>query len=107
MPNRDMTGPRGLGPMTGRGLGYGRGYGYGRGNFGYGFRHRFGGGFYGRGFGFGRNADFYYDEPAPRVSRKTFLENQINALKDELSYLEKELSNFNETNSEEKEEEWD
>ena len=40
MPNLDRTGPWGLGPMTGRGLGrcargYGRGHGYGRG-FGYG-----------------------------------------------------------------------
>ncbi|VAX25739.1 hypothetical protein MNBD_IGNAVI01-1518 [hydrothermal vent metagenome] len=101
MPNRDMTGPRGLGPMTGRGLGYGRG------NFGYGFRHRFGGGFHGRGFGYGRNADFYYDDPVPRVSRKTFLESQINVLKEELSLLEKELSDFNDSDKEEKEEEWD
>jgi hypothetical protein len=35
MPGFDRTGPRGLGPMTGRGLGYcvepvGAGYGYGR-----------------------------------------------------------------------------
>ncbi len=35
MPNFDGTGPRGLGPMTGRGLGpcgrgYRRGYGFGR-----------------------------------------------------------------------------
>jgi len=101
MPNRDMTGPRGMGPKTGRG------FGYGRGNFGYGFRHRFGGGFYGRGFGLRRNADIYYNDPTPAVSRKTFLENQINALKDELSFLEKELSNYNDTDKEEKEEEWD
>lgn len=102
MPNRDMTGPRGLGPMTGRG------FGYGRGNFGCGFRHRFGGGgFYGRGLGLRRNDDFYYDDPVPAVSRKTFLENQINVLKDELSMLEKELLNMNDSNKEGKEEEWD
>lgn len=52
MPARDGTGPRGMGPMTGRGMGfcgpgadrpgggYGLGYGYGR-----------GGGFRGGGFG--------------------------------------------------------
>ena len=42
MPNRDMSGPRGMGPMTGRG------FGYGAGNFGYGRRNRFGGGFHGK-----------------------------------------------------------
>lgn len=37
MPNLDQTGPRGFGPITGRGMGpcgqgYGGGYGFGRGN---------------------------------------------------------------------------
>jgi hypothetical protein len=46
MPNRDMTGPRGRGPLTGRGLGpcgkglargrgFGRGLGRGRGRYVY------------------------------------------------------------------------
>lgn len=54
MPRGDASGPRGMGPMTGRGAGYCAGYGVpgymnpaGGGGFGYGRG-------YGRGFGFGR-----------------------------------------------------
>ena len=95
MPNRDMSGPRGMGPMTGRG------FGYGGGNFGNGRGRRFGGGFQGRGFGFGRNADPYFDDVIPNVSRKNILENQMNMLKDQLSLLEKELSNLKDENQKE------
>lgn len=89
MPNRDMSGPRGMGPMTGKG------FGYGRENFGFGRRNRFGGSFRGRGFGFGRNADFYNEDAISNVSRKQFLQNQMNMLKDQLSSIEKELLNLN------------
>ena len=71
MPNRDMSGPRGMGPMTGRG------------------------------FGFGRNADPYYENIIPNASRKNILENQMNMLKDQLSLLEKELSNLKDENQKE------
>ncbi|MCK5455822.1 MAG: DUF5320 domain-containing protein [Melioribacteraceae bacterium] len=97
MPNRDMNGPRGMGPMTGRG------FGYGAGNFGYGRRNRFGGGFHGRGFGFGRNTDPYYENAIPNASRKQILENQMNMLKDQISSLERELSNLNDDNQKKKE----
>ena len=98
MPNRDMSGPKGMGPMTGRG------FGYGAENFGYGRGRRFGGGFQGRGFGFGRNADLYYEDQMPTESKKVILENQMKALKDQLSSLEKELSNMND--NKDKEEGW-
>ncbi len=97
MPNRDMSGPRGMGPMTGRG------FGYGAGNVGYGRRNRFGGGFHGKGFGFGRDTDPYYEDAIPNASRKQILENQMNMLKDQISSLERELSNLNTDNQKEKE----
>jgi hypothetical protein len=60
MPRGDRTGPFGMGPRTGRGLGYCSGYSYpgytspGPGlGFGRGFGRGLGGGF-GRGFGMGR-----------------------------------------------------
>ena len=41
MPNFDGTGPRGMGPYTGRGFGYCRGFGWGRGRgFGRGYGWR-------------------------------------------------------------------
>jgi len=97
MPNRDMSGPRGMGPMTGSG------FGYGAGNVGYGRRNRFGGGFHGKGFGFGRDTDPYYEDAIPNASRKQILENQMNMLKDQISSLERELSNLNNDNQKEKE----
>lgn len=95
MPSKDMTGPRGMGPMTGRG------FGYGGGNFGYGRRRRFGGGFHGGGFGFGRNTDPYFENGIPNISRKNILEDQMNILKDQLSLLEKELSELKDDNKNE------
>lgn len=91
MPRFDGTGPMGMGPMTGRGLGYctgvrrplGAGYGggfYGRGR---------GGGFgYKRGF-FGYSRPVYYDNPqyVEKPSKELLL--------DQKKYLEEELASIN------------
>jgi hypothetical protein len=108
MPLGDRTGPLGLGPRTGRGLGYcagydvpgylnpiGRGFGYGR---GFGFGRGFG---YGRGYGWGfRYAQaFGYpyrygytqaDEKAVLSSQAKALEEELNAIKARLAELEKQ-----------------
>ena len=60
MPGYDGTGPQGIGPMTGRGLGYCAGYAtnpnyLGAGRGGIGFGRGFGPGL-GRGRGFGQNS---------------------------------------------------
>ncbi|MCK5822907.1 MAG: DUF5320 domain-containing protein [Bacteroidales bacterium] len=108
MPRGDRTGPAGNGPMTGRQMGYcagndQAGYTSGFGGFarglrrGFGFRRGpgFGRGF-GRGFGYGRGEGFAnannYDENIPNVSEKTMIENEINSIKDQMSFLEKRLS---------------
>jgi len=58
MPGGDRTGPMGLGPMTGRGVGYCAGYGVpGYANPGYGWR--FSGRGFGRGGGRGRRRWLY------------------------------------------------
>lgn len=85
MPMRDGTGPRGIGPRTGRGLGpcgngERRGYGRGRGR-------RMGRCFYDYG---------HWDYPVMEESERSFLENQIMILKEKLKVLEERLANFNE-----------
>jgi len=111
MPRGNKTGPDGNGPMTGRAQGYctgnnqpgfmdnqgNQGQGFGRG-----FRGGFGGGRgQGRGFGrFGQGQGFGFRrgyqntnfESEPSISEKTLVENEIRVLKDQLSYLEKQLS---------------
>ena len=112
MPWGDRTGPRGQGPMTGRGAGYCAGYnmpGYanpigGRG-FGRGMGRGFGRGFgRGMGRGFGRGYGYYgpdnypqepyypaygpgtvpaYQEPAPE-EEKVYLENLVKGMEKEL-----------------------
>ncbi|MBT3242182.1 MAG: DUF5320 domain-containing protein [Bacteroidetes bacterium] len=113
MPGGNKRGPSGEGPMTGREQGYctgnnqpgslsnqsnfrqgsGRGSrggfagGSGRGQ-GQGFRRRS----QGSGFGFRQgyqNSNFENDS---YISEKTLIENEIRVLKDQLSYLEKQLS---------------
>lgn len=111
MPAGDGTGPLGLGPRTGRGLGYCAGYpvaGYvrqlpGRGFFRGGFG--FGRGF-GRGFGYRWNfyANPYYgapyypqapaymskdEEKAVLVEQAKEIENELKAIKDRIAELEK------------------
>ncbi len=79
MPGFDGTGPRGMGPMTGRGMGpcagaYGPGLGYGRG--------------YGRAMcGWG----YRQYRALPKTDRKDILEQEIEDLKQELEMAEGEL----------------
>ena len=108
MPGFDRTGPAGAGPMTGRQLGRctgntgdipGSGYrGFGRG-FGRGFRGGFGRGA-GRGFGFRWGNPFGYY--GPEASDETLLENEARTLKDQLSFVEKELEQIRKDRGNEK-----
>ena len=116
MPGGDRTGPRGMGPMTGRGFGYCAGTGlpghrnafWGRGFLrrGRGFRNPgFGGGrgwrnwFYATGLPGGlRYGDPYfadaYPPPTPKPDpeqEKQFLRNEAEALQDELESIKKRL----------------
>ncbi len=108
MPSGDKTGPRGLGSMTGRGLGYCAGYnspGYTKSSgmgFGRGWWRGRGVG-YGRGFGYGRGGGWGYRGPiyapvyTPYLSGiipKITSENQLSMLKQEKDYLETELNNI-------------
>ncbi len=100
MPGGDRTGPRGVGPLSGRQLGYCADYdrpgyanfapGYGRGG-GYGFRNRGGMGF-GRGFGFRGGYGGYapprrYDEPEVTERERREYEDEIRGLKEVISSL--------------------
>ena len=89
MPRGDKTGPRGSGAMTGRGMGYcsdnnqsetrNQGFGFRR-AMGNGFRNRFGN----RNFSRGQFSDYPENES---------LINEIANLKEQLSSIEKKLSN--------------
>lgn len=104
MPFGDRTGPRGLGPMTGRGMGYCRGYSYP------GYLNPAGRGWgrgWGRGLGWGWRrhgyypfgGDFYPDYPSQApVSEENILKRekevlggQLEMLKEELKEVEKRL----------------
>lgn len=96
MPGYDRTGPGGAGPMTGRLLGRCtgntadlpvRGFRFGGRGFRGGFRRGLG-----RGLGFHRGYRFsgYSDDYIP-ASDETLLENEARTLKDQLSWIEKEL----------------
>ncbi|MDI3547961.1 MAG: hypothetical protein PWR10_1613 [Halanaerobiales bacterium] len=107
MPRGDGTGPAGLGPMTGRGLGYCAGYpvpgymnypAYGR---GLAWRRGFGRG-YGRGFGrrFGYVSvvpavPYYHPPYNPGVTKKEeieYLKDTARALEDELKAIKERLN---------------
>ena len=80
MPRFDRTGPRGMGPRTGRGMGpcamgYGGGYGMGCG--------------FGQGFGFDRFGGYPYQ---PRITK----EEEIEMLSEELETLEEEMKDIKE-----------
>ncbi len=108
MPRGDGTGPMGMGPMTGRGVGYCNGFaapGYANSVK---FAGRFGVGF-GRGRGFRRM--FYatgmpgwarYGYPAntgtntAAFDEKAFLSNQAELLENQLQQVKKRLSSLNE-----------
>ena len=111
MPRGNRTGPRGDGPMTGRGAGYcagndrpgfatstfGRGFGQGMGrNYGQGRGMGYGQGRgYGRGMGYGgagfREPEPYY--PSVPVHRESSPEDEKKYLEDVVKDLEAELKN--------------
>lgn len=79
MPRQDKTGPMGMGPMTGRGMGpceagYGSGLGMGRG--------------YDRAM-----CDWFYRkyQAMPKEERKKLLKSEIEDLKQEMQIVEEEL----------------
>jgi len=105
MPGGDRTGPLGMGPMTGRGMGYCAGYGmpgyswpgYGAGRggipWGCGRGRVFGGG---RGFWWRARAWAYPPIPAyaPRWNAPYAPEQEKAVLKEELSLLEEEMNSL-------------
>ena len=106
MPGFDGTGPWGTGPMTGGGRGFCVTAGAGRGWYG-----RGGGRGYGRGRGFGRGFGWrvwgpaYYDAPysnVPPMGREQevdFLQNQAQAIKEELENIESRISQLQQQES--------
>lgn len=114
MPGGDRTGPRGEGPMTGRGMGYCAGYsvpGYMDPSPRLGLGRRFGRGIgrgFGRGFGW-RRFDFapaepiwqpqpiYPQQPQPQLTKEQemqMLEQEAKAIEDDQKILKEELSNI-------------
>lgn len=95
MPYGDGTGPDGMGPRTGRGLGYCSGYngpGFRRGTplrrrfglrGGWGFRWRF------------ASQPQEYTQPISKEEEKRILEEEVKNLEDELRELKKRLEEFN------------
>ena len=76
MPRLNGTGPQGMGPMTGRGLGpCGGGRGYGR----------------GMGCGYGYGMPWSYRQPTAN-EEKEMVEDDIAALKEELKAAEERLA---------------
>lgn len=98
MPAGDRTGPRGLGPMTGRRMGYCRGYdhpGYANLPPGRGFGMDWGGGFgfgRGRGWGCGWGRGFGYYPPPSTEDEAAFLRTESARLKQHLEDIEKRLA---------------
>lgn len=100
MPFGDRTGPGGLGPMTGRGMGYCNGYDMpgawagGRGRGGRGWGRGFG---YHRGFGrMGRGpvpmvGPGWWRQPDPETERQ-MMENEVKSLEQELAAVRKRLA---------------
>jgi hypothetical protein len=103
MPGGDRTGPRGLGPRSGRGAGYCAGYdmpgfanpapGYG-GRFGGGFGFRGGGRGWGRGWGYRSYAANYPNWVPPSYPPVT-QEQELAGLKDEADWLKGQLEEIN------------
>ena len=118
MPGGDRTGPLGNGPMTGKALGfcagnptpgypnpsYGRGLGRGWGRgFGRGFWRR-GRGFWWRGYGdpyFGSHPleRGMYAQPT-REEEKTYLENMIKSLEEEMKMIRERLEELSKAKKE-------
>jgi hypothetical protein len=123
MPKGDKTGPEGLGPRSGRGLGYCTGYespgytkGFPRGGRGYGRGYARG---FGRGFGWGRGRryhlnpdDTYYPHQYPvyptepnhemnKEDEKHYLENVVQNLENELKNIKNRLKQLGKNNKNE------
>ena len=90
MPRGDRTGPDGMGPRTGRGLGYCNGYegpGFSAGSPG-------GGRGFGRGFGRGRGFRGRSFFPEPAYPQRLTKEEEKKMLEDEKNMIEKELNDI-------------
>jgi hypothetical protein len=115
MPFGNRTGPQGLGPMTGRGMGFCAGYpapgyanpipgrGFGRGGGGRGWGRGFGRGYgwgrgFGRGFGWGPGWGPPYGPLAPgygpAYAPSYRPEDEVTALKDQAKYFEEALQDI-------------
>ena len=116
MPMGDRTGPWGLGPKSGRGLGYCSGYpypGYMNPRPGFLFGRGLGRGFgRGRGFwraGYGRCWGYFYPPVAPftyppftQDEEVAFLEEQAKILEDQLGQIQKRLDELKKQKKESK-----
>lgn len=108
MPRGDGTGPRGMGPMTGRGAGFCAGFvapGYINPGMNYGMGYGMG---YGRGRGFRRQL-YYTGVPAwdptgysaysgafkPSEDEKEYLSSQVEVLENQLQQVKKRLKDIN------------
>jgi len=80
MPGYDRTGPNGMGPMTGRGMG----------SCGGGLRRGFGRGF-GRGRGFGFRFRFQNPQVISEKEEKQMLEEELKAIAEEQKEMQKRL----------------
>ncbi len=79
MPNLNGTGPRGIGPRTGRGMG----------NCAPGNNRRFG---FGRGYGAGRGRARFFNPPqAIEQEEKQILQDELKALREETKQIESRL----------------
>ena len=119
MPRGDGTGPRGLGPMTGRAAGYCAGYpvaGFmnpyvGRPGLGFGYGRGFGRGL-GRGYGRGFRSGYaypisyvppvyggggFYQPPAEPKQEMEMLAEEAKALKEQLEAINKRITELEET----------
>jgi hypothetical protein len=101
MPGGDRTGPRGMGPLTGRRMGLCAGYPYpGFLSPGFGAGMGYGRGF-GRGMGVGRGRGWwgagysgyqpYFPHPYSEENEMSLLENQAREIRDILNQIEKRL----------------
>ncbi len=85
MPGFDRTGPRGEGPLTGRGFGCcRRGFGFGR---GFGMR-------FGRGRGFRNEYTYRYPVVAPALTadqEKAMLEDEMKILQEDMESIKKRI----------------
>lgn len=88
MPRGDGTGPMGMGPKTGRGMGSCTGFAA-PGNVN--------GGFFGMGRGHGRGNRKFFCQPGSPTDEKTFLHNQESFLERQLSQVREQLKSLKET----------